>query len=165
MIFDAYEIDNRLMPNMYRVHTEGGSHMFAARCLKDKELHGIYKKNIWPFVEKISRWSKFEKQEPIKKTILYPGLTLKDPYPRYHFRTIEKINGKNDLFLYFHQLLAGLLDNKILGGCVNHKNGKPSDYRLENLEWVTLSGNAKGIKIPRLDYGVIYDSFIKNKYI
>jgi len=165
MIFDAHEIDNRIIPNMYLVHTKGGPHMFAARCSKDKELQGIYKEDIWPFVERICRFSKRKELIPIKKVIKLPGITKKDPYPRYHFRTIEKISGKYELFTYFHQLLSLLLKSKIEGGCVNHKNGRPGDYRLENLEWVTFSDNAKGTKTARLDYDIMYDYFIKNEYI
>ena len=42
---------------------------------------------------------------------------------------------------------------------------KSADYRLENLEWVTYKGNATGVVRPKLDYDIMYDSFVKNKYI
>jgi len=163
MIFDANEIDNRIMSNMYRVHTEGGLHMFFARCSESKEIEPIYREAIWPFIEKISTISKGNRKL-IEKAIVYPSITKKDPYPRYHLRAAEG-GSQSKIFNYFHQILSLLLKNKIEGGCVNHKNGKPADYRLENLEWVTYKGNATGVARPKLDYDIMYDSFVKNKYI
>ena len=64
MIFDAYEIDNRIKPNTYIVHTEGGYHMFHHRCSKDKYLNPLYREKIWPYVED-------------KNRIIWPGLTKK----------------------------------------------------------------------------------------
>jgi hypothetical protein len=164
MIFDANEIDNRIMPNMYWVHTEGGPHMFAARCSDGKEIEPIYKENIWPFIERISTITKTKGRTPIEKAILWPSITKKDPYPRFHLRGADG-DSQSKIFCYFHQLLSFLLDGKIKGGCINHKNGKPADYRLTNLEWVTYTDNAKGVKRPKLDYDAMYDSFVKNEYL
>jgi len=163
MIFDANEIDNRIMSNMYRVHTEGGPHMFSERCSKSKEIEPIYREVVWPFIERISTVFKGNRKS-IKKTIVWPSITKKDPYPRYHLRATQG-GSQSKVFCYFHQLLSLLLKNKVVGGCVNHKNGKPADYRLENLEWVTYKGNAIGVARPKLDYDIMYDSFVKNKYI
>ena len=150
---------------MYLVHPDGGTHMFAHRCSSRKELKSIYRENIWPYIERICKYTKVKGRTPIEKVLVLPGITKKDPYPRCHFRSIKKINGTHGYHIYFHQLLSGLLGGKIPGGCVNHINGKPGDYRLKNLEWTTYTGNAKGIKIPRLDYDVMYDSLLKNEYI
>ena len=162
MIFDANEIDNRIRRNMYVVHTKGGPHMFALRCSKDTELNPLYRENIWPYIEKTCYYTKRKKRVETEPSICIPRITKKDPYPRIEFAPAN--NGPR-VWMYVHQFLAMLLKSKIEGGCINHINGKPADYRLENLEWVTYKGNATGVARPKLDYDIMYDSFVKNKYI
>jgi len=170
MIFDANEIDNRIRRNMYVVHTKGGPHMFALRCSKDTELNPLYRENIWPYIERICYYVKRKKGKnpsvwervETEPSICIPSITKKDPYPRISF---SPENNGPQVRTYVHQFLAMLLKSKIEGGCINHINGKPADYRLENLEWVTYKGNATGVARPKLDYDIMYDSFVKNKYI
>jgi len=159
MIFDAYEIDNRIKPNTYIVHTEGGHHMFHHRCSKDKYLNPLYREKIWPYVE-------------YKNKIIWPGLTQKDPYPRLHLssrikKRSETGNIKN-IFIYMHQLIGALHKKKSPEDVVNHINGNPVDYRLKNLEYVSLAKNAEGVERKRINYNEIYDTYLargfKNVY-
>ena len=155
MIFDAYEIDNRIKPNIYTVHTEGGYHMFHYRCSKDKNINPLYREKIWTYVE-IKLKDKDE--------ILCPGITRKDPYPRLHFiPTVEKkaeSGNVQQIFIYMHQLIASLYKNKKSGDIVNHINGNPVDYRLKNLEWVSPVKNAEGVERKRINYNEVYDSYL-----
>tara|TARA_Y100000401_G_scaffold81305_1_gene66699 strand:+ start:254 stop:751 length:498 start_codon:yes stop_codon:yes gene_type:complete len=154
MIFDAYEIDNRIKPNIYTVHTEGGYHMFYYRCSEHKDLHPLYREKIWPYVEMPHKENK----------ILWPGVSRNDPYPRLHL--IPKVKSKNEsgnfkeIFIYMHQLIGSLHKKKNPNDVVNHINGNPVDYRLQNLEYVSLVKNAKGVKRKRMDYDEIYDSYL-----
>ena len=159
MIFDAYEIDNRIKPNTYIVHTEGGYHMFHHRCSKDKYLNPLYREKIWPYVED-------------KNRIIWPGLTKKDPYPRLHLtprikKRTETGNIKN-IFIYMHQLIGSLHKKKNTEDVVNHINGNPVDYRLKNLEYVSFAKNEEGVERKRINYNEIYDTYLtrgfKNVY-
>ena len=167
MIFDAYEIDNRIKPNIYTVHTEGGYHMFYYRCSEHKDLHPLYREKIWPYVEIKLKGSRIDRDG-----ILWPGVTRKDPYPRLHLLPVVEKRTENGhyklIFIYMHQLIGALHKKKNPDDVVNHINGNPVDYRLKNLEYVSLVKNAEGVKRKRMDYDEIYDSYLmkgfKNVY-
>jgi len=168
MIFDAYEIDNRIKPNTYIVHTEGGHHMFHHRCSKDKYLNPLYREKIWPYVEV----KRVYNLVPDETRILWPGLTKKDPYPRLHFspkiRKLTEAGNIKDVFIYMHQLIGALHKKKKPEDVVNHINGNPVDYRLKNLEYVSPAKNAEGVERKRINYNEIYDTYLargfKNVY-
>lgn len=56
-----------------------------------------------------------------------------------YFRTTFSKAEKNVLL---HRIIAGLFLEKVDGkNCVNHKNGKKTDNRVDNLEWCTIKEN------------------------
>lgn len=122
-----------------------GQHLFDVRCSSEKNINSIYREKIWPYVFNL----KTDK-------VVMPTLTKKDNYPRFNFVTKDD----KQKFIYMHQLVMILLkpiedDNKI----INHINRNTFDYRLENLEWVSLSENAKGNENKKLDYDKVYDFY------
>lgn len=122
-----------------------GRHLFDVRCSSDKNINSIYREKIWPYVFNLKT-----------NNIVMPTLTKKDNYPRLNLATKDD----KQRFIYMHQLVMILLkpiedDNKI----VNHINRNTFDYRLENLEWVSLSENAKGNENKKLDYDKVYDFY------
>ena len=63
---------------------------------------------------------------------------------KYGYHTVRlKKNGKNKTFLLHRLLAIAFIPNPENKVTVNHKNGNKEDYRLENLEWMTLSENIK----------------------
>ena len=146
MIFDAHEIDNRIPPNKYTIHTTDGYHMFYYRCSNDKFIHPLYREKIWPYVE-INKYNKMG--------IMIPRATKKDPYPRVNIKFF-----KEGECLYMHQIIGLLKKKNKAADVVNHINSNPVDYRLKNLEYVTLSQNAKGTDRNKINYDQLYDTYL-----
>ena len=126
-----------------------GQHLFNIRCSSEKNIKSIYREKIWPYVFNL----KTDK-------VVMPTLTKKDNYPRFNFST----KNKKQIFIYMHQLVMILLKpTEDKEKVVNHINRNTFDYRLENLEWTSLSENAKGNENKRLDYNKIYDFYHNHK--
>lgn len=53
------------------------------------------------------------------------------------YHTVTLYNGQGRKRLYVHRLVLQHFVGECLGKVVNHKNGKKTDNRLENLEWLT----------------------------
>lgn len=71
------------------------------------------------------------------------GKILKPNNMRGGYKRVVLCNGTTQKQWAVHRLVAlQFISNTYNKTCVNHKNGNPSDNRVENLEWCTISENA-----------------------
>tara|TARA_B100001250_G_scaffold411806_1_gene441352 strand:- start:2284 stop:2859 length:576 start_codon:yes stop_codon:yes gene_type:complete len=166
-----------LEPNMYLLHSEGGPHYFS-QCTINVEP--IYKKNIWPYVERV-------KGHPMLKSLgKKPGIMLgsigktkldyithnlykksKFSWKRTDSRVLKNKEKKTYLRIkprhysaQMHRLVAlAFIENndplnKVL---VDHINRNKLDYRVKNLRWFTPRENSKGTIGGKNDPNEIYN--------
>ena len=149
------EIDKDVSKGKYLLIRTGGHHPFW----KVPEAPERFKKNTWPYIKKIGG----NLQHKNKYGTINGSVSIKKPYINY---TVEK---DVDNFgvdhggrphrkkSYFHIVIGkawvenprGLIHrsdggrgNKV--GLLDHINNMSSDYRVENLRWVTPSENSIG---------------------
>lgn len=78
-----------------------------------------------------------------KKRLIRGGL-LKPRKGPEDYLTVILCKGGIKTTYYVHRLVASaFISIPQNATCVNHKNGKPSDNRVENLEWVTHAENVR----------------------
>ena len=168
-------IDNRVKKGKYILHRTGGYHKFH----KVSGADPIYKKPHFPWIEKIlGRHSK-------KPQTLWGCLSTKKPYIyitvdggenqpwSWHTSRGKRIRRRQRVKIYFHRIIAiayvpnpkAHFEGPDKADIVHHINEKPADYRVENLEWRTKSGNSIGYpKSKRRSMDVIYYFFKDNKW-
>ena len=152
--------DYNILKNTYILHLTGGYHFFNNRCLPNKNITKIYRKPIWPYVERINipkYRNGSDKKFPIAtvtKTDQYPNLNL-----HIEGEKIERENQKQTPIktFYMHRLVSlAVHPNPENLPVVNHINGITVDYRPQNLEWSTVANNNRGQR-PRGSYDTLYD--------
>jgi hypothetical protein len=97
---------------------------------------GIYEISDFGRVKRIAGWSDGRKTKPVGILSLSP----KRKYARVILH--NKAIGKQKQYLVHRLVLAAFVGPIPFGHEVNHKNGQKHDNRLENLEYITHSGNA-----------------------
>jgi len=140
--------------NTYILHAKGGAHLFDKRCSSNKKIKKIYRKQIWPYIEKVGAQG--------KKRPCIGSITARDPYPKINLgmEGPKKVHLSGAQFVkrtfYIHRLvaIAFLYPEIISKRFINHINGKTVDYRVCNLEWVTISENNS---VPRPRGKTVYD--------
>jgi len=155
-IIPLEEIYPNIVKNIYLLHYSNGYHYFN-QCSDGKKIKNIYREPIWPWVETL----------PNKTNILlksrFPRPTKRDPYPKLNLRvegplvkhtTITAFPIKT---FYMHILVCRAFCKNLHNlPVVDHINGNSSDYRIENLRWVTISENNTG-KRPPIGVDKMYD--------
>jgi len=160
-------ISSNIIPNVYLLHSSGGFHYFST-CAKHKDIKGIYRQNIWPWIEVLKNNEKVE-----YKKYRYPSPTKRDPYPKINLRIkgerIKRVlipNGQRPFqTFYIHRLVAqAFLKNEFNLPVVDHINSHTVDYRIENLRWLSHSENNSGKKY-KIGSDKLYDIFEHKKLI
>tara|TARA_Y100000768_G_C23800306_1_gene596854 strand:+ start:171 stop:746 length:576 start_codon:yes stop_codon:yes gene_type:complete len=163
-------------PNMYLLHSEGGPHYFS-QCTID--VDPIYKKNIWPYLERVKGHSSLKSNLGKKPGIMLGSIGINKLdyithrlYKNRSFGSTTRIkSSKNkEKKLYsrsvpreceakMHRLVAlAFVENKnpkekVL---VDHINGNRLDYRISNLRWFTHRENSRGTFGGKNDPNEIY---------
>ena len=163
-------------PNMYLLHSEGGPHYFS-QCTID--VDPIYKKNIWPYLERVKGHSSLKSNLGKKPGIMLGSIGINKLdyithrlYKNSSFGSTTRIkSSKNkEKKLYsrsvpreseakMHRLVAlAFVENKnpkekVL---VDHINGNRLDYRISNLRWFTHRENSRGTFGGKNDPNEIY---------
>tara|TARA_R100001224_G_C3974401_1_gene133637 strand:+ start:228 stop:776 length:549 start_codon:yes stop_codon:yes gene_type:complete len=132
--------DKPIVKNKYFIYPTGGKHPYANF---DKKLNS----QDYPFI--VNRDYRNKGREKIleitnRKGVIYPyiGLELLNPQKRHG----------NSALICIHKLIArafidpGELDPYDSNTVVDHIDGKPWNYRISNLRFVTRSQNAMGCK-------------------
>tara|TARA_Y100000296_G_C5035292_1_gene186949 strand:- start:30 stop:650 length:621 start_codon:yes stop_codon:yes gene_type:complete len=153
--------------NCYIIHPSGGKHAFySAKSAKGT----IYCDLIWPWVERIGEVKTKQKKDnrylkpTCGKDIGYPYWTFYIDGPLKKIKINDAKRGERwldrKMHIGCHQLVAKAFISKpenlkslvnISGRqgaqiCINHINEIKADYRVSNLEWVTLSKNSTGTR-------------------
>ena len=132
--------DKPIVKNRYFIYPTGGKHPYANF---DKKLSS----QDYPFIEDRNSGKKGQKriiQITTRKGIIYPyiGLELLNPQDGKGLSTL----------ICIHKIIArafinpGKLDPYDSYTVVDHIDGKPWNYRISNLRFVTRSQNAMGCK-------------------
>jgi len=138
-----------IVKNSYIIHSGNGHHYFS-QCSPEKNIKKIYREPIWPWIETINHES-----NTLSTKLRFPRPSKRDPYPKLNLRVegplkhnLTNVNYPIKTF-YMHIIVAKAFCANMLNlPVVNHINSKSSDYRIENLEWVTVSENNTGKRAP-----------------
>tara|TARA_R110000851_G_scaffold306623_1_gene465075 strand:+ start:320 stop:829 length:510 start_codon:yes stop_codon:yes gene_type:complete len=138
-----------IIKNCYILHSENGRHYFS-QCSPDKKIKKIYREPIWPWIETIPN-----ETNSLSDKLRFPRPSKRDPYPKLNLRVegpmthnLTNVNFPIKTF-YMHIIIAKAFCANILNlPVVDHINGNSSDYRIENLRWVTVSENNSGKRAP-----------------
>ena len=163
------EIDKRVLPGMYVLMRTGGYHPYHKLKLKPGDEY--YAKPIWPYIKKLKGYH----QNLNSGGKMNGSISSKKPYVNLTVYTPElDENGRyKRVKTYFHIAVCkafcnpeGLVHQQDGGKhVVNHKNFKPVDYRIENLELVTHKKNSIGYpKDRRISRQTIYEIHKEAKY-
>ena len=164
---------------MYILHSDGGPHYFS-QC--EIEVKDIYRKNIWPYLERIGTHSVIKNSKKSPK----PGIMLGSigstklgyVYHRIYKKELRKkkdYRGKKiiisdrpyDKEISMHRIVAQAFINnsnpekKLI---VDHINGNRVDYRINNLRWVSHEENAGGTPGGRNSPNEIYKLISKKDW-
>ena len=166
-------------PNMYLLHSEGGPHYFS-QCTID--VDPIYKKNIWPYLERVKGHPSLKSNFGKKPGIMLGSIGInkldyithrlyknsKFSWKSGRVRTLKNKEKKSysrlvprDYEAKMHRLVAlAFIENKnpqerVL---VDHINGNRLDYRISNLRWFSHKENSKGTIGGKNDPDEIYKS-------
>tara|TARA_R110000782_G_scaffold9002_1_gene29118 strand:- start:261 stop:770 length:510 start_codon:yes stop_codon:yes gene_type:complete len=148
-----------IIKNSYVLHSENGHHYFS-QCSFKKKIKKIYREPIWPWIETL-----YNDNNTLKNKLRFSRPTKRDPYPKLNLRVegplVNHLSTATLTFpfktFYMHRIVAKAFCANILNlPVVDHINSKSSDYRIENLRWVTISENNTG-KRPSIGVDKMYD--------
>jgi len=158
------QIFKNIIPNIYVLHSTGGYHTFS-QCSLDKKINEIYRKNIWPWVEVLKNNLNMRPHQ-----IRYPSIGTRDNYPKLNLR----VNGENKIYpsckyglyptktFYMHRMVAlAFLKNDLDLPIVDHINCISTDYRINNLRWVSISDNNSNKNKNKLCIDSLYNTLKK----
>ena len=158
------ELDSRIKSGCYTLVKTGGYHPFRDVALHiGNEKYGL---PIWPYIKKLNGYH----QKLNLNGKINGSVSLKQPYVNWTLYANTKDSDGRDkrVKVYAHVIIAKAWSNpnshkhKSDGGdyVVNHKNEKPADYRIENLELLTIKDNSIGYpKNKKKDRQFIYEQY------
>ena len=146
-----------IVKNSYIIHSENGHHYFS-QCSSEKNIKKIYREPIWPWIETINN-----ETNTLSNKLRFPRPSKRDPYPKLNLRVegplkhnLTNVNYPIKTF-YIHLIVAKAFHENLLNlPVVDHINSNSSDYRIDNLRWVSISENNSG-KRPPIGVDKMYD--------
>jgi len=160
------ELDTRIKPLSYTLVKTGGYHPFRNQTLNMGDER--YALPVWPYIKKLNGYH----QKLNQNGKINGSVSLKQPYVNWTLYSNETDDDGRlkRVKVYAHVIIAkawcnpnGYLHVSDKGKyVVNHKNELPSDYRIDNLEFLTIKQNSIGYpKRIKKSRQFIYDQYKK----
>jgi len=146
-IENVFSYENYVEKDTYILYPTGGYHFFKdVPNAKEK-----YKLPIWPYIKKLKNFKRGH------NGIITPGIPVnKSWYPYFNLEGKEKRKNSNRYEtkkILMHRLVSfAFVPNLNINvkTMVNHKNSDKTDYRIENLEWLSAKENSVGTPKERI---------------
>ena len=145
-----------IVKGVYLLHPDNGYHYFS-QCSPEKKIKKIYREPIWPWIETLPN------DTNVSVKTRFPRPSKRDPYAKLNLRiegplkhNLTNVNYPIKTF-YMHLIVAKAFHENLLNlPVVDHINSNSSDYRIDNLRWVSISENNSG-KRPIIGVDKMYD--------
>jgi len=145
-IENIFSYENFVEKDTYILYPTGGYHFFKdVPHAKEK-----YKLPIWPYLKRLKNLKRGH------NGIFTPGVSVNNWYPYIKLEGKEKRKNSNKhetRKVVIHKLVSFAFipnPNIITKTMVNHKNNDKTDYRVENLEWLSAKENSIGTPKARI---------------